>query len=57
LIAEGDDALNEFVATFPHADRQQLRQLARQARTERDQGKPLHAYRELFRMLRQTMQA
>jgi ribosome-associated protein len=38
---------------YPDADRQQLRQLARQARTEREQNKPLHAYRELFRLLRE----
>jgi ribosome-associated protein len=53
LIGEGDEALNEFIVQFPQADRQQLRQLARQARGERDQNKPLHAYRELFRILRE----
>ena len=53
LIDEGDEALGELLARFPGADRQQLRQLARQARTEREQNKPLHAYRELFRLLRE----
>jgi len=53
LIDEGDDALGELLVRFPDADRQQLRQLARQARTEREQNKPLHAYRELFRLLRE----
>jgi ribosome-associated protein len=53
LIEEGDEALGELLTRFPDADRQQLRQLARQARTEREQNKPLHAYRELFRLLRE----
>jgi ribosome-associated protein len=52
LLAGGDEALNSFVAEHAQADRQQLRQLARQARSEREQNKPLHAYRELFRILR-----
>ena len=53
LIDGGDEALNALLAEFPDADRQRLRQLARQARVERDQSKPLHAYRELFRVLRE----
>jgi ribosome-associated protein len=52
LIAEGDDALGELLAAFPRADRQHLRQLARQAHGERASGRPPHAYRELFRSLR-----
>lgn len=57
LIDEGDDALNALLAEFPDADRQHLRQLARQARVERDANKPLHAYRELFRVLRELLAA
>jgi ribosome-associated protein len=57
LVAEGDEALTSLLAAYPQADRQQLRQLARQARLERDQNKPLHAYRELFRQLRELMEA
>jgi ribosome-associated protein len=53
LIAQGDDALNELLAEFPLADRQRLRQLARHARVEREQNKPLHAFRDLFRELRE----
>ena len=34
-----------------------LRQLARNARAERDRNKPLHAYRELFRALREILDA
>ena len=53
LIDGGDEALNALLAEFPDADRQHLRQLARQARVEREQNKPLHAYRELFRVVRE----
>jgi len=56
LIDGGDDALTELLTQHAHADRQRLRQLARQARVERDGGKPLHAYRELFRLLRELLQ-
>jgi len=52
LIAEGDAALNDLLEQFPQADRQRLRQLARSARLEREQNKPLHAFHDLFRALR-----
>lgn len=52
LLAEGDEALGEFVAAHPAADRQQLRQLVRNTLAERKANKPPHAYRELFRELR-----
>jgi|SRR6185369_8648706 ribosome-associated protein len=55
LIAEGDEALTELLQQFPSADRQHLRQLARNARVEREQNKPLHAFHELFRTLRELM--
>jgi ribosome-associated protein len=55
LIDEGDAALDALVALHPSADRQHLRQLARNARAERDREKPLHAYRELFRALRELL--
>lgn len=55
LIDGGDDALNEFITLYPNADRQRLRTLARQARTERERGTPPHAARELFRQLRELM--
>ena len=56
LIDDGDIALEELLALHPSADRQRLRQLARNARVERDAGKPLHAYRELFRALRELFE-
>jgi ribosome-associated protein len=57
LIAEGDEALGELLQQFPQCDRQHLRQLARQARAERDANKPPHAQRELFRALRELFGA
>jgi ribosome-associated protein len=57
LVANGDEALTSLLDAYPQADRQQLRQLARHARLEREQNKPLHAYRELFRQLRELMDA
>ena len=57
LIDEGDAALAEFLAEHPRADRQHLRQLARNAHQERLKNKPPHAYRELFRELRELLSA
>lgn len=56
LIAEGDAALSDFLAAHPQADRQHLRQLARNAHAERLQNKPPHAQRELFRALREVLE-
>jgi ribosome-associated protein len=55
LLDEGDDALGEFIASHPSADRQRLRQLVRNALAERNANKPPHAYRELFRELRDVL--
>jgi ribosome-associated protein len=55
LIEGGDAALAELIEAHPHADRQHLRQLARNAREERLHNKPLHAYRQLFRELKQLV--
>lgn len=57
LIADGDTALGELLALNPHADRQHLRQLARNAHQEKLKNKPPHAYRELFRELRDLLAA
>ena len=55
LLEGGDETLNDFIAQHPLADRQRLRTLARQARSERERNKPPHAARELFRVLREVM--
>ena len=55
LVADGDEALSELLAVYPQADRQHLRQLARNAHQEKLKNKPPHAYRELFRELRDLL--
>ncbi len=56
LLDDGDSALAELMTTHPTADRQHLRQLARNAKDERLHHKPLHAYRDLFRALRELIE-
>lgn len=55
LIEEGDAALAELLNEFPSADRQHLRQLARNAKEEKLKNKPPHAFRDLFRELRESV--
>ncbi|MBB5940963.1 MULTISPECIES: ribosome biogenesis factor YjgA [unclassified Xanthomonas] len=55
LLADGDSALTELLNDHPDADRQRLRQLIRNAKEERLKNKPPHAYRELFRELRELI--
>ena len=57
LLADGDAALSELVEQHPSADRQQLRQLVRNALEERARNKPPRAFRELFRVLRDVLAA
>jgi ribosome-associated protein len=56
LVEHGDEALAALLAEHPQADRQHLRQLARNAREEKLKNKPPHAYRELFRELRSLLE-
>jgi len=56
LLAEGDAALAELLDAHPGADRQSLRQLARNAAEERARNKPPRAYRELFRAIRDALE-
>lgn len=55
LLEDGDAALAELLSEFPAADRQHLRQLVRNAGEERKKNKPPHAFRELFRELRELL--
>jgi ribosome-associated protein len=57
LVEHGDEALAKLLAEYPHADRQHLRQLARNAREERLKNKPPHSFRELFRELRGLLES
>lgn len=57
LLDEGDETLAQFIAEHPLADRQQLHQLVRNALAERAKNRPPHAYRELFRVLREAIES
>lgn len=57
LIKEGDTAIQQLLETHPQGDRQQLRQMVREAKRELDAEQPGRHYRELFRYLRQLMGA
>ncbi|WP_178862402.1 ribosome biogenesis factor YjgA [Thiomicrorhabdus cannonii] len=52
LLDGGDEALEEFMQQFSHADRQQLRQWIRNAIKERDAEQPPKSARLLFKYLR-----
>lgn len=56
LLAEGDEALTAFFDEYPAADRQQLRQLVRDARRDAARGRPDGA-RRLFKGLRAVLTA
>lgn len=51
----GDEAMTALIAEQPSADRQHLRQLVRNTLDERTRNKPPHAFRELFRELRELL--
>lgn len=55
LLDEGDVALAALLDECPAADRQQLRQLVRNALDERTKQRPPRAARELFRTLRELL--
>ena len=53
-LLDGDPAaLTQLLGQFPRADSQHIRQLIRNAQLEQAKQKPPHAYRELFRVLRE----
>ncbi|KKA45239.1 MULTISPECIES: ribosome biogenesis factor YjgA [Salinivibrio] len=52
IIDQGDSAISDVLLQYPDADRQRLRQLARQAKKEQQQNKPPKAYREIFQYLK-----
>ncbi|WP_428775528.1 ribosome biogenesis factor YjgA [Vibrio sp.] len=53
VVEEGDAAIVEVMELYPQADRQRLRQLARQANKEKQANKPAKAYREIFQILKE----
>ena len=54
LLAD-EEALTELARTHPGLDMQQLRTLIRNTRKEQTQGRPPHASRALFRVLRNLL--
>ena len=56
LLAEGDDAIGPLLAEIPSVDRQQIRQIVRNAHQEQLQGKPPRASRLLYRFLRDVLE-
>ncbi len=52
LLNDGHDALTELLDEYPHADRQQLRQLVRNAQKEKELAKPPKSSRLLYRYLK-----
>ena len=55
ILNQGDSAIEAFLQNHRGADRQQLRQLRRQAVRENDTNKPPAAARKLFRYIREVM--
>jgi len=55
-LIEDDAALSEFLARNPTFDVQHLRTLIRNARKEAQQNKPPKSSRELFRLIRDTLE-
>ncbi len=53
LIEQGDSAIQQLLEKHPQADRQQLRQMVRDAKRELDAEKPGKHFRELFKLLRE----
>ena len=56
IVEEGDAAISEVMDMYPEADRQRLRQLARQANKEKKANKPAKAFREIFQILKELKQ-
>lgn len=57
LIEGDDEVINRLISRFPDTDRQQLRQLVRNARKERKMEKPPRYARLLFQYLKNLQEA
>lgn len=55
IINQGGPAIEALIETYPEADRQQLRNLQRQANREREHNKAPTASRKLFAYLRELL--
>lgn len=56
VLCAGDTGVERVISRWPQADRQHLRQLLRQHRTEVARGAPATAHRKLFRYLRELQE-
>ncbi len=56
LINEGNEALNELLSQYPQLDRQQLRNLIRQAVKEQENKSPPKSSRMIFKLLRDNIE-
>lgn len=56
-LLEDEGALSEFIQLYPAVDGQQLRTLIRNARREHAANKPPKSSRELFKLLREIVEA
>lgn len=56
LLLHGDEALNSFLVDYPKADRQQLRQLIRNAQQDQKNEKNTGAEKALFKCLRSIVE-
>ncbi len=52
IVEQGDTAITSLIDEYPTANKQKLRQLARQAKKEKAAEKPAKAYRELFQYIK-----
>jgi len=57
LIEQGDEAMNEVITLYPHADRQQLRSMIRNAQKEKAGNKPPKSSRLIFQYLRELAES
>lgn len=55
LLAGGDEVIDELLEEAPAADRQQLRQMVRNAHREQQEAKPPQTARRLFKYLRELL--
>ncbi len=57
LIDKGDEAIEDVINLYPHADRQQLRSMIRNAQKEKAANKPPKSARVIFQYLRELAEA
>ena len=57
LIEQGDEAIPDVLTLYPHADRQQLRSMIRNAQKEKASEKPPKSSRQIFQYLRELAES